>query len=220
VRVGNLLRPLSSNGRCFTESLLSNGSTCYNILHNRNFIFWDITPYIPLKVNIRFGGTCRLHLHGRRINQERNQRESGIKQWDVFLRNVAWLLHCVISPKVKHLISTCVRTSNPTFDIIDSVNNNRNSVPINYVVITKRAFGNCIIFSLYLLVDAFPFLSFSALVNVRLSRGKNGAQKETFQQSRLIETNVVRISMCPDLLLPKWHWNEISRYYPFITAAI
>jgi hypothetical protein len=42
-----------------------------------NFIkssaFWDITPYSSLKVNRRFGGTYRLHLEGRRI---RNQREN------------------------------------------------------------------------------------------------------------------------------------------------
>jgi hypothetical protein len=26
----------------------------------KSTIFWDITPYSPLKVNRRFGGTCRL----------------------------------------------------------------------------------------------------------------------------------------------------------------
>jgi hypothetical protein len=30
-------------------------------------IFWDITPCSPLKVNRRFGGTCRLHLQGRAL---------------------------------------------------------------------------------------------------------------------------------------------------------
>jgi hypothetical protein len=39
-------------------------------------IFWDITPCSPLKVNRRFGGTCRPHLHGRRICQARNQGAS------------------------------------------------------------------------------------------------------------------------------------------------
>jgi hypothetical protein len=38
-------------------------------------IFWDITPCSPLKFNRHFGGTCRLHLQGRRISQARNQRE-------------------------------------------------------------------------------------------------------------------------------------------------
>jgi hypothetical protein len=38
-------------------------------------IFWDITQCSTLKVNRRFGGTCRLHLQGRRIRQARNQRE-------------------------------------------------------------------------------------------------------------------------------------------------
>jgi hypothetical protein len=38
--------------------------------------FWDITPCNPLKVNRRFGETCHVHLQGRRISQERNERES------------------------------------------------------------------------------------------------------------------------------------------------
>jgi hypothetical protein len=36
-------------------------------------------PFSPLKVNRRFGGTCRLHLEGR-ISQGRNQHRAGIKQ--------------------------------------------------------------------------------------------------------------------------------------------
>jgi hypothetical protein len=31
--------------------------------------FWYITPFSPLEVNRHFGGTFRLHLQGRRINQ-------------------------------------------------------------------------------------------------------------------------------------------------------
>jgi hypothetical protein len=38
-------------------------------------IFWDITSCIPLKVNRRFEGICRLYLQGRRISQARNQGE-------------------------------------------------------------------------------------------------------------------------------------------------
>jgi hypothetical protein len=61
----------------------------------KSSIFWDITPCSPLKVNWRFGGTCRLHLQGRKISRARNQRES---RWqadpedggDMFLRNVGW----------------------------------------------------------------------------------------------------------------------------------
>jgi hypothetical protein len=41
----------------------------------KSSVFWDITPSIPLKLNRHFGGTCRLHLQGRRINQARNKRE-------------------------------------------------------------------------------------------------------------------------------------------------
>jgi hypothetical protein len=37
----------------------------------RRYVFWDITPCSRLKVSIRFGGICRLHLQGRRISQRR-----------------------------------------------------------------------------------------------------------------------------------------------------
>jgi hypothetical protein len=40
----------------------------------KSTIFWDITPYNPLKVNQRFGGTYRLYLQGRRRSRERSQR--------------------------------------------------------------------------------------------------------------------------------------------------
>jgi hypothetical protein len=46
----------------------------------KSIIFWDITRCSPLEVSRRFGGTCRLHLQGRRISQARNQREAGGKQ--------------------------------------------------------------------------------------------------------------------------------------------
>jgi hypothetical protein len=42
----------------------------------KSSIFWDITPCSLLKVNRRFGGTCRHHLQVRRIGRTRNQRES------------------------------------------------------------------------------------------------------------------------------------------------
>jgi hypothetical protein len=42
----------------------------------KNSIFWGKTPCSPLKVNRRFGGTCLLHLQGRRINRGRKQLES------------------------------------------------------------------------------------------------------------------------------------------------
>jgi hypothetical protein len=41
-------------------------------------IFFDITPYSPLKVNRRFGVTCLLHLQRRRIRQGRNQLEMSV----------------------------------------------------------------------------------------------------------------------------------------------
>lgn len=39
-------------------------------------ILWDLMPCSLLKVNLRFGGICRLHVQGRGISRQRNQRES------------------------------------------------------------------------------------------------------------------------------------------------
>jgi hypothetical protein len=46
----------------------------------KSFIFWAITLCSPLRVNSRFGGTCRLHRQGHRITHARNQSEAGSKQ--------------------------------------------------------------------------------------------------------------------------------------------
>jgi hypothetical protein len=42
----------------------------------KNSIFWYITPSRPVKVNRCFGGTYRLYLRYRRVNQARNKRET------------------------------------------------------------------------------------------------------------------------------------------------
>jgi hypothetical protein len=47
----------------------------YCVLYWR-VVFGNITSCSPLKVNRRFGGTCRLHLQDRRIIRARNQSES------------------------------------------------------------------------------------------------------------------------------------------------
>jgi hypothetical protein len=41
-----------------------------------NSIFWDIPSRSSLKINRRFGGTCRLYLQGRKISHVRNQHEA------------------------------------------------------------------------------------------------------------------------------------------------
>jgi hypothetical protein len=51
-------------------------------------MFWGITPCSPLKVNRRFGGTHRLHLHGWRVRQARNHQEASLLPWlTIFRRN-------------------------------------------------------------------------------------------------------------------------------------
>jgi hypothetical protein len=57
-------------------SVVTNMATVKIVEVMKSSVFCDITPCSPLKVNQRFGGTCRLHLQGRRICQARNQRGS------------------------------------------------------------------------------------------------------------------------------------------------
>jgi hypothetical protein len=62
------------------HKLFLSDTFCYKFLlindYAKSYIFWDINPCSPLKVNRRFGGTCYLHLQSPRIRQARNQREA------------------------------------------------------------------------------------------------------------------------------------------------
>jgi hypothetical protein len=78
-------------------------------LQSKYSIFWDITPCSLLKVNRRFGGTCRLHLQGRRISQAEQMRQDPRNRRLTFNG-----LHGATNQKTEFLITTAVRTSNPT----------------------------------------------------------------------------------------------------------
>jgi hypothetical protein len=45
----------------------------------KDSVFWDMTPYSPLKVNRRLGGTCRLLLQGRSITQARKPESKQVE---------------------------------------------------------------------------------------------------------------------------------------------
>jgi hypothetical protein len=93
------------------------GSEVLTAVVIKSAISWDIKPCSPLKVNWRFGGTYRLHLHGLKINRALlatcfhagillglflDSEDGG----DMFLRN-GWFfsgLQCVISQKIVHFI--------------------------------------------------------------------------------------------------------------------
>jgi hypothetical protein len=75
----------------------------------KSTIFCDKTPYSPLNLNRRFGGTYRLHFQGRRINRARNERESRWQTEPLAFNG----LHGVTSQKTEFFITTVVRTSSP-----------------------------------------------------------------------------------------------------------
>jgi hypothetical protein len=59
----------------------------YNYFSFNSSVFLDIKPWSLLKINKRFGGTYRLHLHGWIISQARHQSERGRSRgWYVLLK--------------------------------------------------------------------------------------------------------------------------------------
>jgi hypothetical protein len=51
-------------------------------------VSWDVTP-CSLEIARRFGGTCRLHLQGRRVNEARNQQDQAAS-WAELCWFLAW----------------------------------------------------------------------------------------------------------------------------------
>jgi hypothetical protein len=70
------------NGKLYSKL----GTEVLTVLVMNTYIVWDIMPCSPLKVNRRFGRTCRLHLQGQTISQVRNQSE---KRWQA---EFAWFI--------------------------------------------------------------------------------------------------------------------------------
>jgi hypothetical protein len=79
------------------KQLVSVGFQVLTAVVMKSSIFWDITPYSPLKVNRRFGVTGCLHLQGRRINQAINQREADFSVY--YLLHAGFLLGLFFDPE-------------------------------------------------------------------------------------------------------------------------
>jgi hypothetical protein len=112
------------------------------VINLNSTIFWDITPYSPLKVNQSFRGISCFLLRGRRMSRARNHSESRCEAErcttllgeHLFLSFFLGLifgpedgghmffpkrltfngLHGVISQKIILFLTTAVRISNPT----------------------------------------------------------------------------------------------------------
>jgi hypothetical protein len=99
----------------------------------KSIILWDMPPCSLLSCNRRFGGTCRLHLQGRRNNLFKNQQAFCLPPAcllvlaELFLWPWSWRryvppkrrlqlnrLHGGISQKMILFITIAVKTSNPT----------------------------------------------------------------------------------------------------------
>jgi hypothetical protein len=72
---------LHSRARTYwrTDSDISADFEVLKAVVMKNAVFWDMTPRSPLKVNRRFGGKYRLHLHDGIISPERNQSEENLQ---------------------------------------------------------------------------------------------------------------------------------------------
>jgi hypothetical protein len=72
-------------------------------------VFWDVTPFSPLKSNLRFVQTRRLHLQGR-AKQETNIKQAAVCPKHRLIFNE---LHGVISQNREVFICTAVKTYHP-----------------------------------------------------------------------------------------------------------
>jgi hypothetical protein len=71
----------------------------------KSSVFYDIMPCSLLKISCHFGGTCFLHIQGGRVSQARSQMK-----YAATLNGIGG----VVTQKIEFLITTAVRTSNPT----------------------------------------------------------------------------------------------------------
>jgi hypothetical protein len=86
----------------------------------KSTLLWDTTPCSPMKVNRRFGGTCRLHLQGRIVSQTRNQRATCLQ--------VGFLLRC---------LAVCCLSDPVTTECDDLATD----VPVSYSAINRFGHG-------------------------------------------------------------------------------
>jgi hypothetical protein len=84
----------------------------------KSHIFWDVAPYSPLKVNWCVGGTCHLHLQGRRTSRDWYRLHAGLLLClffrhedgdDMFIRNVGWLSVDYTASQKRELFATLPR---------------------------------------------------------------------------------------------------------------
>jgi hypothetical protein len=66
------------------NKLIFAGSEAVAAVFMKSSVYWDVTQYGIMKFDPIFGGTCRLHLQRRRINQARNQ-DSTLNQMSIYL---------------------------------------------------------------------------------------------------------------------------------------
>jgi hypothetical protein len=71
----------------------------------KSSIFWDVKPCSLMKVNRRFGGTCRLYLQSSTLKME------AICSSETSTFNGP---HCIVSQNIELFLTTAVRNSNPT----------------------------------------------------------------------------------------------------------
>jgi hypothetical protein len=93
----------------------------------KNYIFWCIKPFSPVKVSRRFGRTYRLHFQGRRAVQVRNQHKENmacsltLKVGATFSSKmlIYFLLYHTISRKTKFFTLSVMRVCPLKYKYVD-----------------------------------------------------------------------------------------------------
>jgi hypothetical protein len=78
ITLSSLMKQRKENINNVTVPVYPTRYVGFEVLTAEEYIFWDITPCSPLKLNRYFGAMCHLHLEGR-ISQARASMKAGNK---------------------------------------------------------------------------------------------------------------------------------------------
>jgi hypothetical protein len=96
--------------------LISSGDVPIANVNKKCIIFWDMMPCSPLSFNRRFGGHIASIFRVEEIGSANQQA----RRWHILPKGPLKLngLHGIISQKMTLFITTAVKTSNPTRNVL------------------------------------------------------------------------------------------------------
>jgi hypothetical protein len=137
------------------------GSEVLKAVVMKDYVFWEITPRIALKVKRRSGGICRLHVHGQGISQARERHDAGSKQGSPQGQLTLNKLQVVISPRRELFMNY----------------SSLQSLALRFAVAHGTPAGNYCLRNITLNITVFWELAFYSLVSSTMKRETVGSSE-------------------------------------------